>query len=185
MAEVLVSYSDLVRAPNGATYTARACGRERPDGRWEGWLEFQASDGSTVLRSQRETTQPNRTDTEYWATGLTPVYLEGALARATDPPIALPRRPEPPPAFDGPLPHGSPQSAARHESVLNPFSVYRKGEDLLRRQLAALAGWHLVNIIEAHGLSDLPPDVVNRLPASELVDMIVSRVRASEEALKS
>ena len=34
-----------------------------------------------TLRSFRETTQPNLTDLRYWATGLTPVYLEGALER--------------------------------------------------------------------------------------------------------
>ena len=34
------------------------------------------------VQSPRETTQPNLTDLNYWATGLTPVYLEGALARA-------------------------------------------------------------------------------------------------------
>ena len=41
-------------------------------------------DGAAV-RSGRETTQPNRQDTAYWATGLTPVYLEGALGRALNP----------------------------------------------------------------------------------------------------
>ena len=81
MAEVLVTFSDTITG-DSVPYRARACGREMDDGRWEGWIEFEALDGSTVLRSGRETTQPNRIDTEYWATGLTPVYLEGALDRA-------------------------------------------------------------------------------------------------------
>src|SRR2546425_4109185 len=34
------------------------------------------------VRTAPETTQPNRTCTVYWSTGLTPVYLEGALERA-------------------------------------------------------------------------------------------------------
>lgn len=156
-----------------------------PDDRWEGWLEFHPVDGSAPLRSNRETTQPNRVDTEYWATGLTPVYLEGALERALTPAVHVPPAPEPVPAFDGPLPHGSPQSPARTESVLNPFSVYRKGEDLLRRQLSALAGWHLVNIVEAYELSELSPDALGGLTPSDLIELIVSRVRASEDALKS
>jgi hypothetical protein len=42
-----------------------------------GWFEFLAHDGSAVLRSERETTQPTVADLEYWATGITPVYLEG------------------------------------------------------------------------------------------------------------
>ena len=55
-----------------------------PDGLWHGWLEFEPVDGCNVpaLQSPRETTQPNRTDAVYWATGLTAVYLEGALERA-------------------------------------------------------------------------------------------------------
>jgi hypothetical protein len=34
------------------------------------------------LRTDRETSQPNRISTEYWVSGLEPIYLEGALARA-------------------------------------------------------------------------------------------------------
>jgi hypothetical protein len=34
------------------------------------------------MRTPRETEQPNREDLAYWATGLTQVYLEGALTRA-------------------------------------------------------------------------------------------------------
>ena len=180
MAEVLVRFNDSVAAPDGTLYTARACGRPMPDGRWEGWIEFQQVGGPAILRSQRETTQPNRTDTEYWATGLTPVYLEGALARAADPPAAMPDLPEPRPAFEGPRPHGSPPSTVRHESVLNPFSVYRNGEDLLRQQLGALAAWHLVNIIEAHELSDRPADALGQLSQPDLIELIVSRVREIE-----
>jgi hypothetical protein len=35
-----------------------------------------------AVRPARETTQPNRRALEYWATGIEPVYLEGALVRA-------------------------------------------------------------------------------------------------------
>jgi hypothetical protein len=35
-----------------------------------------------ILHTDRETSQPNRAALEYWADGLEPVYLEGALARA-------------------------------------------------------------------------------------------------------
>lgn len=83
MAEVLLTFSDRVVGTDGSSFVARACGSEMPDGRWEGWVEF-TSDAGDVLRSGRETTQPNRIDTAYWATGLTPVYLEGALTRALD-----------------------------------------------------------------------------------------------------
>ena len=50
-----------------------------------------------------------------------------------------------PPLFNGPAADLAP---APHnvESILNPFSVYRKGEALLRSQLGALSTWHLANI---------------------------------------
>ena len=106
------------------------------------------------VRSSRETTQPNRHDTIYWATGLTPVFLEGALDRALNPLTKAPAPHVLDPVFSEPAPPVSSVEGPSHESVLNPFSVYRKGESLLRRQLAALSGWHLVNIILAYGLSE-------------------------------
>jgi hypothetical protein len=52
---------------------------------WEGWVEFEPLDASgPTISSARETTQPNRTDLEYWAQGLSRVYLQGSLARAED-----------------------------------------------------------------------------------------------------
>ena len=49
--------------------------------------------------------------------------------------------------------------------MLNPFSVYRKGEALLRSQLSALSGWHLVNIIVAYELSEQRPADLEATPA--------------------
>jgi hypothetical protein len=82
--ETFVQFSTPLQDDSGRTYIAHACGSEMPDGLWQGWLEFLPIDGGTALATGRETTQPNRTDTEYWATGLTEVYLEGALQRALD-----------------------------------------------------------------------------------------------------
>lgn len=65
------------------TYAVRICGDERIDGTWEAWLEFHPrDDGRAVLRTEQETSQPNLMAVEYWADGLQPVYIEGALARA-------------------------------------------------------------------------------------------------------
>lgn len=65
-------------------YMVRICGEERPDGTWEGWLEFHPVDATKpALLTEQETSQPNRAALEYWADGLEPVYLEGAFARAT------------------------------------------------------------------------------------------------------
>ena len=178
MAEVLATMHTIVTSSDGRSYTARACGSEMPDGRWQGWLEFDPVDGGEPLRSARETTQPNRGDTAYWATGLTPVYLEGALERTLRPGPAT-VTPQAPirPAFGGPAPAHGDAGASGTESVLNPFSVYRKGEDLLRRQLSALAAWHLVNIVRAYELSDRPAAALNDATAAELVELIVKAVR--------
>jgi hypothetical protein len=65
------------------TYVVQICGEERIDGTWEAWLEFHATDISQpILRTGQETSQPNRAAIEYWAGGLEPIYIEGALARA-------------------------------------------------------------------------------------------------------
>jgi hypothetical protein len=61
--------------------------------------------------------------------------------------------------------------------VLNPFSVYRKGEALLRRQLEAFSAWHLANIIRAHGLSARSQSSLEALPAADLIEIIVSGVK--------
>lgn len=176
MAEVLLEFPEAVTSSDRKNYTARACGSEMPDGKWQGWIEFVPLGDGEPVRSARETTQPNRRDTEYWATGLTYVYLEGALKRALNP-LVRPRAAEiPPPLFDGPAPvHGAPPPAT--ESVLDPFSVYRKGEALLRRQLSALAGWHLVNIISRYELSDEDPARLNAQEPARLVEIIIDGVR--------
>ena len=107
MAEVLVEFDASVSGRDGRTYAARACGRVMDDGhRWEGWIEFVPDDGGTVLRTPRETVQPNRTDTVYWATGLTEAYLEGALERALGPTRDIPVANEPKEStYDGPGPN--------------------------------------------------------------------------------
>jgi hypothetical protein len=181
MGTVLAIYhrSPLTLA-DGQVYTAQACGRIRDDGIWEGWLEFVPHDGSDVLHSARETTQPKFTDLEYWAAGLTPVYLRGALERTLTPPTVLV---EPPPAvrsvFDEPAAPSVPvnERAAEAEPVLDPFSVYAKGEDLLRRQLGALSPRHLRAIIVGYDLVDPKGVDLSRVTAPELIALIVAAVR--------
>jgi hypothetical protein len=103
VSEVFVQFAELVTDENGRSYLARACGSPMPnDTRWQGWVEFIPVDGGPTIASDRETTQPNRADTEYWATGLTPVYLDGALQRALHPLRLAPEPPLPPPAFVAP-----------------------------------------------------------------------------------
>jgi hypothetical protein len=73
---------EIQDAVTGTPYVVRVYGRERVDGTWEGWLEFVAVGASIVIRTDRETTQSNREDLAYWATGLGDAYLQGAFRRA-------------------------------------------------------------------------------------------------------
>jgi hypothetical protein len=83
MAELIHEHSTHAKSEDGTTYLVRICAQERTDGTWEGWLEFHPTDErKQVLRTEQETSQPNRTAIEYWALGLEPIYLDGAFARA-------------------------------------------------------------------------------------------------------
>jgi hypothetical protein len=72
---------DLINA-SGRFYRPRAYGDARTDGTWDGWLVFFLVGGGQAIATERETTQATFEALTVWAAGLTPVYLEGALARA-------------------------------------------------------------------------------------------------------
>ena len=184
-AQTILEYDAALLGSDGHAYRARACGRQRTDGTWEGWLEFESvSDAAVVLRTARETTQPNLTDLDYWASGVSAVYLEGALSRALQPrPEVLVTSPAPP-AFDGPAPDvdvdeevTGPYRAGR-TIVLDPFAVYgRSGEGILRAELSALAPWQLRDIALAyHIFADETASIALTKP--ELVDTIATAVVA-------
>jgi hypothetical protein len=179
MAETLLQYKHPIAGPDGRLYEARACGTPTDSGTWHGWIEFVPIDGGEPVHSPRETTQPNRTDTEYWATGLTPVYLEGSLRRALAPPPLMLSSPQRPSVFPGPAVRAVQVETV--ESVFNPFSVYEKGEALLRKQLAAFSAWHLVNIIQAYALGNEEVGTLNRRPAADLIEIIIAGVRDRRE----
>lgn len=181
MAEVLLEYEATIRDESGRDYVARACGRECDDGHWEGWLEFVPLDGGIVARTARETTQPNRTDTAYWATGLTGVYLQGALRRALTPVQVVERIFDIRPVYDAPAPERpvvsvSGARAFRAHPVLNPFLVYEQGEDVLRAELGALDAGRLRDIIRGYSLRNDTAELM-RTSEAELTDIIVSSVR--------
>ncbi|HEV3139853.1 MAG TPA: hypothetical protein VGY57_05030 [Vicinamibacterales bacterium] len=102
MAETLQQYGGVILAEDGTRYYARTCGAEIRGGMWQAWIEFVPVGGGTPIHTWRETTQPNRVDTVYWATGLSRVYLEGALRRALSGPIVIPTEEIEAPTFDEP-----------------------------------------------------------------------------------
>ena len=82
MAELIQRYENRFEDETGMSYEVSVYGAAREDGTWEGWLVFHpAVSGGAVRRTERETSQPNREALAYWASGLEPLYLEGAFAR--------------------------------------------------------------------------------------------------------
>lgn len=175
MAQTLIQFDTPV-SHDGRLYRAVACGRERDNGQWEAWLEFEDLTSGEMLRSQRETTQPNETDARYWATGLTPVYLQGALDRILHPPKHREVAMVSPPHFDGPAPRRR-RVVSNREPILDPFSVYDKSPDLLAQELTALRGWHLRQIIRDFDLVDETEAPLEGLTEPELGSLILQRVR--------
>ena len=175
MAEVLVRFTESVRGSDGQTYAAQACGGVADDGLWEGWIEFVALNGFLV-RTPRETEQPNRNALVYWAEGLTAAYLEGALQRALDTLMAQPAvvTTTEPSIFGGPARPASAAQRLRPHSVLDPFATYAQGEGVLRQQLLALSRDHLSTLIDAYDLNVVDSAYESK---EELIDRIVRAVR--------
>ena len=83
MADLVHEHSVVIQTPKGATYTARTYAEQQRDGSWQAWIEFSPTDGrGGTKRTDRETTQASREAVAYWASGLEPVYFEGAFERA-------------------------------------------------------------------------------------------------------
>ena len=78
----MMQLSETVSDERG-TFQALVMARERNDGSWEGWLEFvPRAEDSCRYATAIETRQHDRVTMERWASGLTVVYADGALARA-------------------------------------------------------------------------------------------------------
>ena len=83
MDSLIQEFTAEVADGDGHVYLARAIGRKRSDGLWSGCLDFRPRSGrGQPRRTPAETTQPSLDALRYWASGLEPVYLEGALERA-------------------------------------------------------------------------------------------------------
>ena len=193
MARVIATTT--LQATDGELYDARICGR-RVGRRWEGWIEFVPSDGSPVLRTPRETTQPTLAVLQHWASTLTPVYLDGALTRAKHAslvPHVVTVTPEAP-FYEAPAPDSHTTAVVATDpvnsaavcdggftdvdgAVLDPFAVYAKGgEDRLRRKLDILGADHLRRIARGYRLVPDDWDLAS-FDKAEVADLIVTGVR--------
>lgn len=164
MAEVLLAFEGPVVDESGR-YRARVVGRLAEDGMWEGWLEFEPLDrDADTLIGPVESRQPEFEHLTYWASGLTPVYLEGALHRARRPNVVR-TTPVETPVSDKPAPRTVTKTAVplgtRPEAILDPFEVARQsGLDVLEQELHALHRPRLLAIIDHYDLN----------PAGEEID---------------
>lgn len=160
MAEVVMGYDAIISDADGSRWAARACGRPGAGEMWDGWIEFvPVEPGRQPVRTPRETTQPSHDDLLYWASGLTPVYLKGALIRARLPRAKRSQR----------------SRATLSHPILDPFNVYAQGEDILIRQLDALDTRRLRDIVRAFELmSAKDADGATRL---DLATAIVTAAR--------
>jgi hypothetical protein len=82
-AEHVHTHSSHVVDRKGVEYEAQIFGVRRDDGTWAGWIEFHPLNyPGPFLTTGLETSQPDRNALDYWAGGIEPVYLQGALERA-------------------------------------------------------------------------------------------------------
>ena len=176
MAEVFASFAAPVNDELGSYY-ARAVGRLASDNMWEGWIEFLPADGEgDALITGVETRQPEREHLAYWASGLSEVYLEGALSRARNPlTVRVPVIDEP--ISDRPAPRRVVLERAipKPEPILDPFEVGERSLDVLRQELTALNRPRLLNIIAAFDLASVDADL-NGMTNAELSGLIVGAV---------
>lgn len=172
MSQRIHSYDAIARDDGGREYVVHAFGEQRDDGTWAGWLRFEPRDGAgRALQTDRETTQPNLNDLEYWASGLEPTYIEGALARAREGGDPTREYREPPTI-------ASEAATALPRAVINPYEVVRQGEEVLRQELGALHGGHLKNIVRAYELAEPGADLAG-LTEEQLRALILRKVAAT------
>ena len=158
MADVIFEYSPEIAANDGSLWTPRACAR-KVGPHWEGWIEFiPLAPGAAPVHTSTETTQWARDGLKQWASGLSLLYLKGALDRAqTAERTHLSARP---------LPH----------ALLDPYEVFiHGGEQRLLDQLAALGTEHVRDIAVAYDL--VSPESALVKTRGELVAHILSAAR--------
>ena len=175
MAEVLRSFEEPIRHTSG-TYHVRVVGRHAEDRMWEGWLEFVPMDGAAreVVVSAAESRQPERVHLEYWAQGLTPVYVEGSLERALHP-ISVRMRPAEVPVSDAPAARVVMVPSTGPRPILDPFEVGARSLDILTQELRALGRGRVLQIIAFYDLNPNNHDL-SRMNDEALVRLAVGSV---------
>jgi hypothetical protein len=164
MTEIIADVETTVVSPDGHEYYVQVGGERLATGLWEAWLEFVPLDGSLdVLLTTTETTQPTRDAVVRWSETVTPVYLQGALARAV---AATDRRR---------LTRNYPVAASAVTAPFDPFAVFPSGKEALRARLRVRSRSELLAIVEQYGLNPAAKRLT-WLSDSQLVTFIVTAV---------
>ena len=158
-------YADVLEGLVAKRYRAWAVGRTRPDGMWEGCIEFVDLAEDERLKTGIETMQSNERAFRQWAAGIGPAYLEGAFRRARSRPADRSTRVVPP------------LSLVPQRAVLDPFEVDAQGEGVLAAQLRALDLDRIRDIAEAYEL--VPPKTVASARRAELIVEILANVSSA------
>lgn len=83
--EHIHTFSAPVSDESGTVWRGSAYGRPA-DSLWVGSIAF-VNEAGEMVETGVETTQPDRAALEYWAPGIEPIYLDGALTRAQGLPV--------------------------------------------------------------------------------------------------
>jgi hypothetical protein len=135
---LLQKFDQPVTDREGKTYAVLLFGRSRPGDTWQGWLAFEAADG-TRYETGVETTQPNAEAIVYWASGLGASYFDGALERARrKSPHDTTPVPVPPPVVTGSVGTRRDRLADLERAVMGCFASRRASRLLTREVFDAL-----------------------------------------------
>lgn len=126
MPKLIREFINTIEDEEDRSHIACVYAEEGEDGVWRGSVVFFPVDGGEPLRAKHETTQPNLQDVEYWASGLTYFFLEGALHRAKSPRETAYRE------LRRPSPEGAPEAGHSRASVV-PLTLETVDTGLLGR----------------------------------------------------
>jgi hypothetical protein len=147
MSEIIADIPFSVVDAQGLEFYVSVAGERRPDGEWEGWLEYVPLNDSDVRVTETETTQSSRAILERWAETLTETYVQGAFYRAT------------PATADTTVGRVVAQRtlladvAIEKVDLPDPFELLRAGHETMRARLSVLPRRALFEIIAVFGLN--------------------------------
>jgi hypothetical protein len=171
MSELIADLPYRITDTTGEEFYVSVAGEPRPDGHWDGWLEFVALDDSDPLLTPTETTQSTRGALVRWAEALTETYLQGALDRAVGATSDVTLR--------GVVARQIPTviSSSPVTDLPDPFQLFERGRATMRARLGALPRPMLLDMIAEFGLNP-PGKSLSWLTNHQLVTFIVTAVDA-------